>query len=483
MGISRDPGESLAARPHHASGPRAWLTRTPRRRWLLVGAAVVLVAIAVDLPLAYLSSNHLQQERTALRVTWTGDQRAGVTPAALSSLRRELDRVGGQPWWSPAFWAQSQQSNLAHLQSSTAAVLAKALDQSRQGALTYLAKYATFARQNAAWLSSDQVSEDAPWKSELTRAATPRRLQGLTLLWKTDLDRAQLSVKNAQAAAAAALAAANGTTGLLGQATALEASARDDGISELSVPGDATLLQQALASGKSGLAQSSALSQQLADLRSEIGLDQQVENLNETVLGLVDQAAFEQTPGYGGFQSQFQTAEAALKAAQTGAQLSASQDSLQTIEQGVQPALAADACGHTSIAGKAIFISLSLQEMIFYNSGCVANATPVTSGRPGEETPTGTFSVYLKASPLEFTSGYAPGSPNYYTPFLASYAMEFLTGGYYIHNAPWEPADAFGPGSENNLADASHGCVHTPLAALAWAYSWAPDGTPVVISA
>jgi len=61
--------------------------------------------------------------------------------------------------------------------------------------------------------------------------------------------------------------------------------------------------------------------------------------------------------------------------------------------------------------------------------------------------------------------------------------MEFLAGGYYIHNAPWEPADAFGPGSEDNLTDASHGCVHTPLATLAWAYSWTPLGTPVVISA
>ncbi|MGC1184611.1 MAG: L,D-transpeptidase [Candidatus Dormiibacterota bacterium] len=483
MDISRDPDNSVAARPPLIGRSRAWLRRAPRRRRLLLGTAVVLVAIAVDLPLAYLSSNHLQQERTALRVTWNRDQRAGVTPAALSKLRRDLAQDGGQPWWSPAFWAGSQQSTLAHLQSSTTAVWAKALDQGRQSALGYLTKYATFARQNAAWLSADQVSQDEHWKSQLTRAATPGRLQGLTLLWKTDLDRAQQSVKAAQAAAAAALVAANGTSGLLGQATALESSARDDGISELAVPADATLLQQALASGKSGLAQSSALSQQLAALRSEIGLDQQVENLNESVLGLVDQAAFEQVPGYAGFQSQFQTAESTLKAAQTGAQLSASQAPLQTIEQSVLPALAADTCGHTSIAGKAIYISLSLQEMIFYDNGCVANATPVTTGRPGEETPTGTFSVYLKASPLEFTSGYAPGSPNYYTPFLASYAMEFLTGGYYIHNAPWEPADAFGPGSQDNLADASHGCVHTPLAALAWAYSWTPDGTPVVISA
>ena len=36
----------------------------------------------------------------------------------------------------------------------------KALEQSRHGALAHLTKYATFARQNSAWLSSDQVGQD-----------------------------------------------------------------------------------------------------------------------------------------------------------------------------------------------------------------------------------------------------------------------------------------------------------------------------------
>jgi lipoprotein-anchoring transpeptidase ErfK/SrfK len=208
--------------------------------------------------------------------------------------------------------------------------------------------------------------------------------------------------------------------------------------------------------------------------RAEISLQQQLETIRETVLGLVDQASFEQVANASTFQAQYGAAQTAAAKATTIAQMDAVQAELQS--------LAAQPCGHSSIPGKSIYVSISLEEMVFYDNGCAVNATPVTTGRPGDNTPTGTFSVYVKASPLEFTSGYAPGSANYYAPFLASYAMEFLSGGYYIHNAPWEPLDAFGPGSQDNLAIASHGCIHVPLAELAWAYGWTPYGTPVVIS-
>ena len=53
---------------------------------------------------------------------------------------------------------------------------------------------------------------------------------------------------------------------------------------------------------------------------------------------------------------------------------------------------------------------------------------------------------------------------------MIQYAMEFLSGGYFIHNAPWEATDDYGPGSQYDNVIASHGCVHTPLATMAWAY-------------
>jgi lipoprotein-anchoring transpeptidase ErfK/SrfK len=62
--------------------------------------------------------------------------------------------------------------------------------------------------------------------------------------------------------------------------------------------------------------------------------------------------------------------------------------------------------------------------------------------------------------------------------------MLYDYGGYFIHNAWWEAQDAFGPGSQDEVAQdyASHGCVHVPTALMPWLYSWTPVGTPVIIS-
>jgi lipoprotein-anchoring transpeptidase ErfK/SrfK len=145
--------------------------------------------------------------------------------------------------------------------------------------------------------------------------------------------------------------------------------------------------------------------------------------------------------------------------------------------------LAAHQCGHAVGAGKVITMSLSLQEMIFYQDGCVANATPITTGRPQLRTPTGRFSIFYKTSPFTFISPWPIGSPFYYFPSEVSWVMEFAAGGYFIHDAPWEASSAYGPGGEDNLSAASHGCVHTPTSVMQWAYAWTPLHTPVIISA
>jgi lipoprotein-anchoring transpeptidase ErfK/SrfK len=121
--------------------------------------------------------------------------------------------------------------------------------------------------------------------------------------------------------------------------------------------------------------------------------------------------------------------------------------------------------------------------MVFYQDGCVVKATPVTTGRPQLRTPTGRFSIFYKKTPFTFISPWPPSSPFYYFPSPVSWVMEFAGGGYFIHDAPWESSGSYGPGGEDNLAAASHGCVHTPGSVMQWAFSWTPVGTPVVISA
>ena len=111
--------------------------------------------------------------------------------------------------------------------------------------------------------------------------------------------------------------------------------------------------------------------------------------------------------------------------------------------------------------GKVIDIDVSTQSAVFFDDGCIAGSTLVTTGRPGLRTPTGTFHIYAKYSPITLISPWPTSSPYYYTPEKATYAMEFLGGGFFIHDAPWEPTSDVRPGSQNGV-DASHGCVHIP---------------------
>lgn len=126
--------------------------------------------------------------------------------------------------------------------------------------------------------------------------------------------------------------------------------------------------------------------------------------------------------------------------------------------------------------GQEILVSLSKQQLWAYQNGKQVYTTLVTTGMPALATPTGVFSIYYKVADTTFISPWPPGSPYYYSPEHVNYAMEFLTGGYFIHDAPWR--SVFGPGTE---AQGSHGCVEVPTPAGAWLYNWAGYGATVRI--
>lgn len=129
-------------------------------------------------------------------------------------------------------------------------------------------------------------------------------------------------------------------------------------------------------------------------------------------------------------------------------------------------------------APKSIDVNLTTQELVATECGRVFLSTPITSGRPGLRTPTGSFAIFLKEQDVFFYSPWPQGDPNYYPPMFVAYAMEFLTGEFYLHTDPDEPASAFGPGSQNGPY-ASHGCVHVPTDVMARIYAWADNGTSV----
>jgi lipoprotein-anchoring transpeptidase ErfK/SrfK len=60
-----------------------------------------------------------------------------------------------------------------------------------------------------------------------------------------------------------------------------------------------------------------------------------------------------------------------------------------------------------------------------------------------------------------------------------SYAMEFESSGFFIHDAPWR--SRYGPGTNND--NGTHGCVNVPRSAnqMDFLYGWTPMGTTVIV--
>ncbi len=453
--------------------------RRIRLAWGGLGALVV-VALAADLSLGYVQSHTLSGQLSSTKQLVSRDASLGLSTREANQLQDRIRAIDVSSWWDPAFLAQGQSQALGKVRAEAGHLFRLALERDRAAAHATLAAYLRYVSSNSAWLADPPGSQKLT--SELNSASTPGALLALEAQLDLNMQQARAAVRSAQAKAAASVTLAQAPGGLLQQASELEAIASADNLSSLGVPAAAAALRAVLATGGTGASQSAALTTNLTSLRAEIGLNDQVASLDHSVMDLVDQAAAEQTPGSSGYLSQYQSEQPAFAAAQTATQLVAVQAALNTLQSAAQLSLSADSCGHTSLPGKSIYISLSLQEMVFYDNGCAVNATPVTTGRPLLRTPTGTFHIFDKQSPYVFISHWPPGSPFWYPTSPVNWVMEFDQGGYYIHDAPWEPTAQYGPGSENEIPAASHGCVQTPGAVMAWAYPWTPMGTPVVIT-
>lgn len=135
-----------------------------------------------------------------------------------------------------------------------------------------------------------------------------------------------------------------------------------------------------------------------------------------------------------------------------------------------------------------IVVSLSQQWLWAYQGGQQVFDTAVTTGQPGLNTPTGTFSIQQKLWDIMFYSPWPQGSPYYYSPEHVDFAMLFAAGGYFIHDATWR--HCFGPGTnvphtcpDGTQETGSHGCVNVPYSAGQWLINWVRMGTTVRIEA
>jgi hypothetical protein len=127
---------------------------------------------------------------------------------------------------------------------------------------------------------------------------------------------------------------------------------------------------------------------------------------------------------------------------------------------------------------KWIDVNLTHQVVTAYEGARAVYVAPTTSGRPGWETPTGTFriqrrvenetmigSTLLRLDTLEV--------PDYRLENV-KWTQYFTANGAAIHTNYWRPADLFGVPS-------SHGCLGMAEQHARWFWSWASVGTPLVV--
>jgi L,D-transpeptidase catalytic domain len=119
-------------------------------------------------------------------------------------------------------------------------------------------------------------------------------------------------------------------------------------------------------------------------------------------------------------------------------------------------------------------VSVARQHMWLCARTTVAYQAPVTTGIPTEDyhTPTGRYVIQAKQThqTLTLLSG---------DRYVVAYWIPFDAPLFGFHDAAWQ---TFPYGSARYATDGSHGCVHLPLAAIAWLYRWVRVGTPVLIS-
>lgn len=454
-------------------------------------AGLILALIAGGASVTALASSRQSSFSTraaALERQWTQDVADGVPSASIAPLRAELKQSqdSAASWWSPHWWGDTGQALLGQLETATGRAWNGAMAAARSQAETALEGWTQLTAQLGAFIPSSTRASAAGWPAQLAAARTPVELRRLAGEWQGATTQARASAQIAQLNAQKAqlnseVGGYGGVAGLLSAAQQAVATGRADNLDVGQVPALIAAVQTQFQSGadaSSGLRQ---LVGALQGLQSLISLNDHVAGLMRPLLLTIDQAAAEATPDAGSYQAQYAGLQAAFQKATEAAQLSAVQQQINGLTNTVNQELTADQCGHNVGAGKVITLNLTLQEGVFYQNGCAVRATPITTGRPLLRTPTGTFHIFYKTSPFQFISPWPMSSPFYYYPSWVSWVMEFDSGGYFIHDAPWEPSSLYGPGGENS-SGASHGCVHIPTPTMQWLYQWTPMNTPVIIT-
>ncbi|HVA93199.1 MAG TPA: L,D-transpeptidase family protein [Chloroflexota bacterium] len=140
--------------------------------------------------------------------------------------------------------------------------------------------------------------------------------------------------------------------------------------------------------------------------------------------------------------------------------------------------------GRLGVNYRLIVVHLATQSLNVYNGTQLLQTTLVTTGNALLPTPMGIWHVVAKYHPYKFISPWKKGTLYYYAPSDVNYALNFHSGGYFIHDAPWRTV--YGPGTNTapgppGVYSGTHGCVNVPTPFAAWLYKWAAYGTVVQV--
>lgn len=120
-----------------------------------------------------------------------------------------------------------------------------------------------------------------------------------------------------------------------------------------------------------------------------------------------------------------------------------------------------------------IKISANTDRMLVYNAGKLIENYPVSLGRPGFPTLSGTLIVLYK-QPVVFMNSASIGYPGIYAENVYL-DVAISTDGYFMHSAPWDVYD-------HGYANVSFGCVEQNPANALWIYNWSEPGDVVIIT-
>jgi lipoprotein-anchoring transpeptidase ErfK/SrfK len=448
---------------------------------LTLAALMALVAVTV------IGNAYAYEQRTrSLEQRWADAEGAGVPRAKVDLLRAQLRRGESQRGGSLAYAATSMalvQNPVADLQSQTQQMYDQVTEQSRAQAHKAL----TELKQDHGPTPFDQAS----YNRQLQAARKPLEFQRLSKRWAAE-DQQLIQARDQLGARAGGLN--NGLpSDVMSGRDELQQTATQLRQAELwTDPADQTLIaaQQYLASSYPRmLAEHDQVENQLKASNDRVAGRLNVHNRGKDLVGTIP--GLLQYGQGGDYASRTDQARHALVAARDDDQLQAATNSLQGIvndlrqkKQEAQQRLAAGSSGcENNSAGKLILVSLSKQRLLACDGTATAYSAPVTSGRPGMETPTGTTTVSFKQTPwmMKPDSSCKQGDPCWYQATQVNYVMLFRSGGYFLHDWPPQEGYPFGPGTQA-ARFGSHGCVHVPVGVMAQLYGWAPVGTTVVVT-